>query len=326
MGEIHLLNPMENACGGSEWRTFSIFRVLAERAPVTIWATAQPDRTLYGRWPMRMVEPSRNQIPRGGTFVFVGVYFELPTWLAAAGIERAILIHNIPLPVHLRYAVATLRDYGVKRIEVVATSPALLADLKGLALEGSSVQASWIHLEDFPFQAPRRECRFTAGRMNRDVREKFHESDPGLFKRMAEDGFRLRLMGGTCLAPELQGAEGIELLPAGAEAPAEFLQTLDAMIYRTANDWTEAFGRTIFEGMACGAVPVVHERGGYVAYLEHGVDSAIYRDSEEALEWLRRLRQDPALKERMALAARSKVEGMYSPEAEESLAGYYLGR
>ena len=122
---------------------------------------------------------------------------------------------------------------------------------------------------------------------------------------------------------ELPEHSNIELTPEGTAPPEEFLHTLDAMIYRTSDKWLEAFGRSIFEGMACGVVPIAHERGGYAEYIDREMDGVLYRTDAEAIEWLRRLRSEPGLREEMGTAARKKVEALFGPEARERLVNFY---
>lgn len=325
MAEVHLLHPMTTACGGAEWRTLSLFEVLADYCPVTVWALNPPDRRLFGRYPIKVVDFPRGLFPRSGTFVFVGAYFELPEWISKTSRDRAILVYNTDLPDHLRLTVSKLLSFGFKKVEVVTASDALRKHLNGLDVVYVGTEPSWIDIERFSIPAKKPAGPFSIGRFNRDRREKFHEDDPVFYRRLAEEGFQLRVMGGTCLKTELPKHPNIEILPEGTEPPEVFLRSLDAMIYRTSDQWFEAFGRVIFEGMATGVVPVAHERGGYAEFIDHGADGVLYRTDAEAIEWLQRLRSEPGLKEAMGAAARKKVEALYSPEAKERLVRYYLG-
>src|SRR5262249_14143771 len=81
------------------------------------------------------------------------------------------------------------------------------------------------------------------GRLSRDYIYKFHEDDPALFRALGEDGYRLRVLGGTCLQPQLDDAPNVELIKAGTIAAPEFLRSLDCFIYRTSTTWFESYGR-----------------------------------------------------------------------------------
>lgn len=323
MGEIHLLNPMFTANGGSEWRTYSLFKLLAEHAPVTIWAIDTPDKELFGKWPIRVVNLTRGVTPRGGTFVFVGVFYELPAWLVKAAIQRAIIIHNVPGPLFLKRAVEKLRQFGVDKIEIVTASDALQSELEGVDAIHAGTEPSWIDISRFCPLPKRPVGPPVIGRMSRDRRFKFHENDPALFLHLAESGFRLRLMGASCLSEELGAHPNIEFLAEGAEPAEDFLRSLDVFLYRTSDRWFESFGRIIVEAMASGVVPVAHERGGYADVIESGRDGVLYESEEEAVEWLHRLRSEPGLKEEMGSAARKKVEALYGSEAKERLIEFY---
>lgn len=326
MPELHLLNPLANSCGGSEWRTISLFKVLADSGPVTIWTLGPPDPRLYGTVPLRISEPRRGVFPRSGSLVIVGAYFQLPEWVRAFANQRVILLYNIPDQNHLRYALETLRNLGIDRPEIVAASNALAQDLADQGLQCSRVEYSWIDIDAFQPVAPRASREFSVGRMSRDVPEKFHSGDPALYRRLAELGFRIRVMGGTCLEAEVGEHPNIELLPEGHEPAPEFLWTLDAMLYRTSDRWFEAFGRSIVEAMASGVVPVAYARGGYADVIRHGVDGVLYKTEEEAVKWLVRLREEPDLRQSMAHAARMSMESLYGQEAREKLADYYFNQ
>ena len=72
--EIHLVNPLWNAGGGSENRTIELFRELSPHALVSLWSNSQPDPALAGLYPIRRIDPDAGSFPRGGTLVFIGVY------------------------------------------------------------------------------------------------------------------------------------------------------------------------------------------------------------------------------------------------------------
>lgn len=75
----------------------------------------------------------------------------------------------------------------------------------------------------------------------------------------AGDEFRIRILGGadtpTQVLGELPG--NWEVLPYDLDGPKEFLRTIDFFVYFHHPELREAFGRTIFEALASGAIAVV---------------------------------------------------------------------
>lgn len=74
-----------------------------------------------------------------------------------------------------------------------------------------------------------------------------------------DGSWKVRILGGADPAGELLGAipQSWDVEPFGARAPKDFLATLDFFVYYHDPRWVEAFGRTILEAMASGAVAVL---------------------------------------------------------------------
>jgi glycosyltransferase involved in cell wall biosynthesis len=189
--------------------------------------------------------------------------------------------------------------YAGAKIEVVSSSPGLSTQL------GAKLPLLESPIELTPLLNIRRPAHmvFTVGRLSRDDDHKHHREDALLYRRLAQSGCRVRIMGGTCLSRALDGVPNVELLPEGAETTTAFLRSLDCFIYRTAETWFEAFGRVIFEAMASGLPVVCANRGGYTDYLNHGQDSLLFRDTPEAFRHVLRLRDDLSLRMRLGAAA-----------------------
>jgi glycosyltransferase involved in cell wall biosynthesis len=148
---------------------------------------------------------------------------------------------------------------------------------------------------------------FTIGRLSRDIRSKHHEDDPVLWRELAEAGCRIRIMGGTCLADELREVPNVELLPAGAEDAASFLRSLDCFVYRTSEQWFEAYGRVVIEAMATGLPIVVARRGGYADGLRDGANGLLFDSTNDAVARVLELRDDRRVASRIGHAARQSA-------------------
>jgi hypothetical protein len=305
---IHLINPLRNRWGGSERRTIETWRMLRSSATVQVWCARDAAPELRRECAARVINPLLLSYPRTGTLVFVGTYFSVGRWIALTHPQRVVVIFNTDQPRWLRDNLARIASSGCAA-EVVYTSHALRNRHRGVG----AVLESPVALDQFPFAAPATDAMrpFTIGRYSRDDLPKHHGDDPALWRTLAAEGFRVRLMGATCLAPYLADVPGIELLPAGTEPPLAFLRSLDAFAYRTADNWFEAFGRVIFEAMAAGTPVICGRRGGYADYLTAGHTALLGDDTHTLLDHARALRANRALATSLAANARQLVERMH---------------
>jgi len=296
---VHLINPLWDPTGGSDWRTIDTWRLLRRHAAVRIWTEFAPSPAFAGA-PVERIREVTLKFPRGGTFVFIGTYFRIGHWTRFTHSDRAIIIYNTDQPDRLAKNVARL-ERGGHAVEVVYTSRALRRrhGASGHVLE------SPIDVTRFrPWRLVRPVRPFTVGRMSRDIRTKHHEDDPALWRALAGRGYRVRLMGATCLKPELAGVPNIELLPAGAEDAATFLRSLDCFIYRTSARWFEAYGRVIVEAMATGLPIVAGRDGGYTDHLGDGINARLVADTHDAIECVEALAGNRKEAARLGSAAR----------------------
>ncbi len=317
---IHIVNRLENALGGSERAALALYEGLRARADVRLWSTAAPDPRL-GEFPITQIGTD-GQAPRGGTLAVIGNYFRLGAWLDAARPERLILNYNTVVGPSLKYTVID-RLRAIGRLEILYEAPIVRTSV---AIPGP-VFPSHVDLERFrPAAPPAHDAHadFVVGRLSRDTPEKHHPEDPALYRALADDGVTVRVMGGTCLGPELGAATGITLSPAGTMPAEAFLQGLDCFLYRTSENWTEAGGRVIFEALACGLPVVCHVNGGYTAWIEHGVNGFIFQTSAEAREIVTRLRGNAALRQRVGAAARASVERLFTGEGLRAYLDFFL--
>lgn len=318
---IHIVNPMWDIAG-SEWRALSLCRLLRDRAPVDLWSEHVPDARMAQLAPIRRIRGWPGRFPRRGTFVIVGAYFRIGRWWRWARPDRTILIYNAHDPDSFRTRLDWLSLGGRRPVEVVFASRWLARS----AGRDGPVQVSPIDTARFaPPTGGASRSGFVVGRLSRDDPRKHAETDPGLYRRLAAEGMRVRIMGGMCLAEQLAGVAEVELLPAGAWDAAEFLGQIDCFLYRTHSALREASGRVVLEAMACGLPVVCDARDGPAEYVEHGKTGFLVADADEAFETLRRLHRDHKLRRTIGSAARRAVERIFSPAAQEAVAAFYLG-
>jgi len=258
-----------------------------------------------------------------GTFIIVGVYHELGSWIHLARPTRTILIYNTSRPDLLRARLQTLQRFGKPKAEIVFAARWLM---NACSLSGP-VEMSPLDLQQFAPDEYERDDRpngrFTIGRLSRDHSKKHHPNDAGIYRRLVSEGGTVKIMGGRCLAGELDDVPEITLLPSGAQEPDVFLKNLDCFFYRTSDKYFEPSGRVVSEAMACGLPVVCHRRGGYSEYIEDRVDGFLFDSDAEAVEILLTLKADPALRKRVGQAARKKLEASLAPTVRDEFLRFY---
>ncbi len=330
MSHIHIVNPLNDQAGGSATSAIELGRVLARRCPVTLWTADTPGRTQIERalrygLPIQTVRPFGGAMPRGGTLVIGGVFLRPGPWLEYTRPRRLIVLVNTIEFKDTFELLLRLRGYGLPEPELVHVA-AQVRDSVGLP---GVVFPSRVNIDELPLRDAGPPGAFAVGRLSRDEPDKHHAEDPLVYRMLAAQGCRVRVMGGTCLAPalpnnDLDSANGgaIELLPFGAEPAPQFLATLHAFFYRT-GPFSEAFGRVVTEAMARGIPVVCGARGGFAEQIEDGVNGLIAHTTEQAIDHLESLRREPRFARSVALAARQTVEAMYSDEANNRLLDFY---
>jgi glycosyltransferase involved in cell wall biosynthesis len=321
---IHLINPLWDAHGGSDWRAIEMYKALAAFHPVRLWSRFNPAPVFRQRYPVELIRPWRGRWPVGGTFIFVGVYFRVGHWFKATLPRRTILVYNTYQPDRFAKALERLQAWHRTPVEVVYASPLL----RRLSHHPGPVIESPIDLAAFmpPVRHGRRPGQFVIGRMSRDDATKHHDEDAAVYAALAGAGVESRVMGGTCLRDRFASVGAASLLPAGTTRSVDFLQDLDCFYYRTSDRWLEAFGRVVFEAMACGLPVVCGRRGGYADYIVHGVNGFLFDTSEQAIALILKLRDNAALRERVGRAARQSVEALYGGSGWRNKLAFFLER
>jgi len=325
MMSVHIINPFRNPFGGSEQRALRLYEQLRPHTQVRLWSVVDADPHYTERYPISQLAAMGEHLPEGGTFVIVGAYFEAEKVFPQLRPRRLIYVYNTPSPNFFRERLEMARRYAGIEPEIVYASE---EGIRQIGLPGR-VEASPIDLERFH---PRRRNEvsqpgggFVLGRMSRDVLQKHHPGDLAVYREALRRGWRLRLMGATCLEEAFDDSQdaGLSLLSCGTEAPERFLAALDCFYYRVSESWTEAFGRVVLEAMATGLPVVCDRRIGAARIIEDGVNGFVTTGAGESLAIVQRLRDDTVLRSEIGEAARRKVEEIYSATYVEELVAFY---
>ena len=318
---LHLLGRFTQRFTGAERELLDIQRLVAGRRPVKMWSDAPPHAAYAGQG-ITHLQPFVQQFPKDGVLLIAGVHMPPGVWLKYTHFERVILFYNLANHGQLFSAMQSIRDATGREPELVFVSHLLQASV---GLLGQVIR-SLMDLQPLMDVAAKRVAAnrpFTVGRVSRDALDKHHPDDPALYRMLASRGIRVRIMGGTCLAPALQGVEGVELLPAGAEPVADFYAGLDAVFYRTGAS-TEAYGRVVLEAMASGLAVVAHARGGYAEVIQDAVSGFLIHTQEQAYDALMRLSQSIELRIAMGQAAMLRANQIHGAQATQRDLDFYL--
>ena len=319
-GPLHIVGRFGDPFSGAELEVLELARRLQGQRVIHIWSDVAP-HPAFARHGVRHIRPFERQAPFGGTLLIGSVYVDSALWIRHAKPRRVILQYNVINHETLFARWEQLREATGLEPEITYVSEPLrlTVNLPGI------VVPSWIDLRDFlaiPLRRP--EFRpFTVGRLSRDFMGKHHPKDPSLYRMLVQRGMRIRLQGATCLASELGGVQGIELLPAGALPAAEFLASIDLFFYRPGR-FSEAYGRVIVEAMAAGLPVVAGVEGGYAEVVRQGESGWLVRTQEEAFDRVAQLAANRSASEALGAAARQRATALHQESAGEALLDFYL--
>lgn len=315
---MHIVNPLWTSNGGSERRAVELAGLLALQGPTRLWVDSRADISwIPAGIPVARLRPHLLQFPRDGVLLFVGCYFKPPLWLRVIRPDRIVVLVNTPHSEHLTRFLGRLKALRISTPIELRYAANWLADWVGIP---GPVDVSPVNLSKFkpgsgrPEQAP-----FVIGRLSRNAAYKHHPDDARVYRALAAEGCRVRVMGAPrWLVESLRGVPGIELLGPAKEPAEKFLASLDCFYYRTDPTWAEPSGRVVFEAMASG-LPVVCGPGGYREWMQDGKNSFFVDSTDEALAALRALAGDRNLTTNLGQAARHAMEEIFSEDVLRDL-------
>ena len=317
---IHIVNKFEQPRGGSELHALDLAVQLRRYTDVALWAPEMPhpDLTIQG---VRGIDPSTADIPLGGVLVFVGVYFDIERWIGLTKPHRAIFLYNtFEAPAFF----ARIEEVFIKteiKPEILYCST-MMSNETGVAgrFEPSPTDLDLFHPA---LVGKRHEQPFRLGRHSRDVVEKHGSQDWKVYQAVSDLGGESIVLGGTCMRGAYPKIPNLHLMPARSTGIPDFLRSLDAYLYRTST-WIEPWGRVVIEAMACGLPVVAHAVGGYAQAIRHEVNGFLFDTTEEAVRLVRRLADEPLLRERLGYEARLSTQKLLSDAEMKRLIAFYL--
>lgn len=318
---FHLVGCFDDPHAGAERELLDLAAALAPLRGVSLWSVLPP-HPWYAQRGVRPVQAFSGQFPQGGVLVWGGAHVAPGLWLRYARYERIIIQCNLAAWERLFTLIEVFRETVKQEPELVFVSSSLqlTAGLPG------RVVPSPMDIQRFLQVGRSRRARngpLTVGRVSRDAPDKHHPQDPLLYRMLAARGWRVRILGGTCLAAELAGVAGVELLPAGAEETVDFYRNLDIFFYRTGST-VEAYGRVVVEAMACGLPVVAGSQGGYTEVMLPGTSGVLVDSQEAAWDALMQLGSDAALRAAMGQAGMHRAEQVHGEAASRAALAAYL--
>ncbi len=316
---LHIVGHFDDPHTGAERSLPDLVAALGKRRDCRLWSDVPP-HPVFAAQGVRLMQQQAGEHPTGGTLLIGGVHVQLGRWLEQAMPDEVVLRYNLPNHQRLFDAIMRIREAtGVEPdLVFVSRSMQLSVGLPG------RVEPSLIRIEPFlKLAAIRPDRPVTVGRLSRDVIEKHDPGDVAVYRALAARGMHVRIMGGTCLGPSLDGVQGVELLPAGAEDTVSFLASLDIFFYRTGT-FIEPYGRVVMEAMASALPVVAAANGGFAEQIHHGVDGFLVQTQEQAMQVLGLLAENRPMREQAARAARQTSIRIHGSAAFERQVGNYL--
>ncbi len=236
--------------------------------------------------------------------------------------ELLLIVHHPPIDAAGvdAYDVAkvedVIRSLFPKRVVWAPVGPKVRTSLQRLPYTPPLTQEDWVNtLNPARFSGPRDGLlsgRPIVGRHSRPERPKWPDTVEKMCAAYPDSpDIMVRLMGFEQRSlPELTDIpQNWDVQPFGAEAVPKFLNSIDFFSYYHHSDWIEAFGRTVIEAMASGAVCILPKH-----FEELFQEGAVYCKPEEVREKVLSFQQNPAKFRNQSAAGFAMVEERFSPE------------
>lgn len=318
----HMVGCFDDPFSGAELELLAIADLLAKHRRVELWSVVAPHSSFAQRG-VKQIQPFARQFPHAGVLLWGGAHVPPDLWLKYTHFERIVLQCNLGSFERFFALIEVMRGAAKTEPELVFVSRALqlTAGLPGRVIY------SPINIEPFLQAGRNRQAidrPLTIGRASRDAPDKHHPQDAMLYRLLAAKGWRVRIMGGLCLAAQLEGVEGVELLPVGAEDMVDFYQSLDIFFYRTGTT-VEAYGRVVVEAMASGLPVVAGNIGGYAEVVTESGGGILVASQEEAWDALDRLATSASERKSMSFGGIRHAVLLHGEGARDLIVKSYLG-
>lgn len=310
MSEFHIIAPF-HISGGGNWSAIDTYHELRASHSVRLWSPKPAASLFNGYAEITEIRPYSGQLPNTGTLIIGGTRTELGSWFNQIKFDRVILIHDEFAPLALYKALNRIAQSPNTKVEIqyVSDFARKAAGLNGTVRYPIPHPNRLDPVTGKISAADSRNRAFTIGRISRDTINKHHYRDPALYHSLTQNGFKVRIAGGTCIQPWLNSAiMGIDLLPEIAQSEvASFLAGLDCFYYRTSISLKEAFGLVVVEAMLSELPVVCHRQGGYAEIIQHGENGFLFSDDDEALAIIHELSRKPELASEIGKKARASI-------------------
>ena len=299
---IHVVTRFDSL-GGTEAHAHELAVHLTKITQTRLWGTQKGKaNALYGA---TVIDPFNGRLPKGGVLIFVGTHFDLGLWLDYVKPQKVVVICNKFSMAQTFRFMCMLERPSLPKAELAYISR-LVKEAVGLP---GRVSPTIIDLDRFqPKKNISSRTKFTIGRHSREDITKHHPDDTSLYRLLAWQGIKVKIMGGECLYPALLNTPLVNISAAGSMPSEHFLQQLDCFFYRTASKFPEAGGRVVLEALASGLPTIAHSNGGYAEWIKHGINGFLFKTQEEAFDLLISQSKQPERHQMMSLAARDFAE------------------
>lgn len=302
---IHIIAPFVLGNGG-DWHAIDLYLQYSKTHQVMLWSHHPPLPALKAEYPIQQIKPYSGQVPSNGILIISGARTEIGSWFEVGNYDHIIMLHNLLSPVVLYKALNRLTGRS-RSIEIVYVSD-MVKRFSGLP--GRVVYHIPPRERFQPKPRTSDQARpFTIGRTSTDTLTKHHFSDMNIYRSLAKEGVKIRIVGGTCLTPWLNDESLISLLPVVKQSQlADVYNDIDCFYYRVPKTIKDAFPIVVMEAMLSGLPVVCHRDVGSVEVIKHGINGFVFDSPEEALAIIRSLKNNAKLREEIGMNAQLIAE------------------